>query len=295
MRFRLTSLFVAAALLNALAQEGLSSTNSASVRTGDGHCAGDGGNFFASATCIVNTSSNPGLFGVYGLGTAYAGFGQVGALASATAPGVPGYHSGIELRANGTSTHTDIIFSSMESSDMFPAFAIGYFDVSGSLSTGGPAGGSAFVQVSISVGSANTSGSIFASSSGGPTTYDTVGYFNGAEDDQGQWEIEVPVAGNIGVGNSTTVSFSVTVYAGAGQNGGEPGIASFANANFSNTVSFARGRPVFDLPEGWTANSVSANIVNNYWIPPVPEPASALLGLIAAAGWSAATIRRKRR
>ena len=55
-------------------------------------------------------------------------------------------------------------------------------------------------------------------------------------------------------------------------------------SDFQSTVSFPRSGPVFDLPPGYTVNSVSAGIVNNQF---VPEPSTFLLGLLGAVsvGW----------
>jgi hypothetical protein len=44
-----------------------------------------------------------------------------------------------------------------------------------------------------------------------------------------------------------------------------------ANSNFGGTLTFATDRPVFDLPAGYTANSVDGGIVNNVFV--APEPA----------------------
>ena len=43
-----------------------------------------------------------------------------------------------------------------------------------------------------------------------------------------------------------------------------------ANADFGSTLTLAIGRPVFDLPPGYTVNSVQAGIVNNIYTPPCP-------------------------
>jgi hypothetical protein len=53
------------------------------------------------------------------------------------------------------------------------------------------------------------------------------------------------------------------------------GLIVDANTEFSNTFSFATDRPVFSLPDGFTANSSDAGIVNNNFS--VPEPGSLLL------------------
>jgi len=86
--------------------------------------------------------------------------------------------------------------------------------------------------------------------------------------------------------------FANTAYPfGAGINSAD------AHINAFNSLSFATLGPVFILPEGFTVNSVEANIVNNRWIDPrvsaVPIPAAIWLfgsGLMGLLGFS----RRKR-
>lgn len=51
-----------------------------------------------------------------------------------------------------------------------------------------------------------------------------------------------------------------------------------ANSDFGGTLSFATDKPVFTLPNGFTANSVDAGIVNNRFVAPVPIPPT--LGLL---------------
>jgi hypothetical protein len=41
--------------------------------------------------------------------------------------------------------------------------------------------------------------------------------------------------------------------------------------------------PVFDVPDGFTVNSVSMGIVDNRWVAAVPEPATALVGVLGVA------------
>jgi len=56
-------------------------------------------------------------------------------------------------------------------------------------------------------------------------------------------------------------------------------VASLGDADFSATVQFPTTGPVFDLPAGYTLHSVSANIVDNQF---VPEPSTFALGAAAS-------------
>ncbi|MEM7467005.1 MAG: hypothetical protein AAF387_08990 [Pseudomonadota bacterium] len=67
------------------------------------------------------------------------------------------------------------------------------------------------------------------------------------------------------------------------------GSAVGAQSDFLNTLTLPSFGPVFDLPEGYTANSVAGNIVDNVYVAPVPIPATWLLLLSA----SAALVRRR--
>ncbi len=60
-----------------------------------------------------------------------------------------------------------------------------------------------------------------------------------------------------------------------------------ANTDFGGTLTFATDRPVFDLPTGYTANSVDGGIVNNAFV--VPEPGST--ALFATGGLALAVVR----
>lgn len=59
-------------------------------------------------------------------------------------------------------------------------------------------------------------------------------------------------------------------------------------SEFSSTVSFPTSGPIFDLPAGYTLNSVSAGIVNNQL---VPEPGAVALLVASAVGLRAARRR----
>ena len=48
-----------------------------------------------------------------------------------------------------------------------------------------------------------------------------------------------------------------------------------ADAHFSKTLTFVTDGPVFDLPAGYTASSISGNIADNHFVlAPVPLPAA---------------------
>lgn len=67
------------------------------------------------------------------------------------------------------------------------------------------------------------------------------------------------------------------------------GYITSALSDFGGTLSFATDRPVFDLPAGYSAHSVDADIVNNAFASAVPEPgggALVALGLAFMGGWS---------
>ncbi|MHC4995990.1 MAG: hypothetical protein ACYTGQ_13160 [Planctomycetota bacterium] len=69
-----------------------------------------------------------------------------------------------------------------------------------------------------------------------------------------------------------SLSISVSVGAGAPQTPG-----GFADVNFLNTFELPTDRPVFVLPEGYSASSESWGIVDNFFVGVVPEPGGAWL------------------
>lgn len=90
-----------------------------------------------------------------------------------------------------------------------------------------------------------------------------------------------PLVGFTGNNNITsqpfTVATNVPIMIGIGMQVAASVSANFndtanavANSDFGHTLTLAIGRPVFDLPPGYTVNSVQAGIVNNIYTPPCP-------------------------
>lgn len=97
----------------------------------------------------------------------------------------------------------------------------------------------------------------------------------------------IPISGQANVPISVSFIMNVNTVASLGTSG---------SSDFGDPLSFAPTGPVFDLPPGWTANSISGNIVNNRFVgTAVPEPGALpllasgalwLLGLAAGTRWT---------
>lgn len=77
---------------------------------------------------------------------------------------------------------------------------------------------------------------------------------------------------------------------------GEGTASTGGRANFASSATFPKVGPVFDLPDGYTVDSVSAQIVDNRWIgdQPIGVPEPGTLSLLAA-GVTAGMLGRKLR
>jgi hypothetical protein len=114
-------------------------------------------------------------------------------------------------------------------------------------------------------------------------------------------QIDALVGWNQPGGNITTATFFVTpnvpfelairLTASSGVSGRlDQSFIVAANADFGSTLTFAVDRPVFNLPDGYTASSADAGIVGNQFV--VPEPTTP--GLLLTAGLLALRRRRER-
>lgn len=99
----------------------------------------------------------------------------------------------------------------------------------------------------------------------------------------------------VGVPLTAEITLDVSGLARAGtQVGGEVRYTAFASADFSNFASFSIDGPVFDLPPGFTANSLDGRIVDNVYVPE-PNPAAGLAaGLLAMTSLASRRLRRGR-
>jgi len=93
---------------------------------------------------------------------------------------------------------------------------------------------------------------------------------------------------NAPVNTPFSIALQLSAFA-AVQASNSDAFSSSATSDFDNTLTFATDRPVFNLPDGFTASSADAAIVNNTFV--VPEPTAALSLLPAIAG----VLRRRRR
>lgn len=141
------------------------------------------------------------------------------------------------------------------------------------------------VQIAISVNN-NTVGSGFSnyiSKDGTPVTTPGNGLLATFDGD----EVLTTASFTVPLNTAFSVRLFLLSNASTTVQANETGITG-ATSNFSNTLSFALDQPVFSLPAGYTANSSSANVVNNSYSV-APEPISLSLVTLGSA-----VIRRRR-
>ncbi|MCP5059429.1 MAG: hypothetical protein GY937_22215 [bacterium] len=88
------------------------------------------------------------------------------------------------------------------------------------------------------------------------------------------------------------LTIGMSLSAGAGANG-HADFDALAIVDAANSLTFASGRPAFDLPPGWSVDVADANIFDNVWYDPRAVPEARASWLIAMAGLAACLSGRR--
>ena len=179
---------------------------------------------------------------------------------------------------NGDRSGTTLASLNLDLSGTFLTNVNAFFDPYDPVQPQFSAGASTFtaVQVSVTVPNVLFGGTPQAQSFTYFQNRDTSGTFIGSLFDSGRITTQ-PFSFYNGVNNQLIVELFVRVQGSAG--GYSTSFDAFADAlvDFSHTVTFANSGPVFNIPDGYSVNSVEAQITDNAF---VPEPAGlTLLGM----------------
>lgn len=283
MRFRLTALIVATAIAAACAFPAHASTFGIQVRNNS-----NGGGPVDSGPAPVDSgevifSSDQGHPNAY-RGRALAGAGILRARGLATIQGIPANSNGIGAESRASFSLDDVFITGPVGVTSVNAtmnvLVSGFVDADPTPTVFAGAGFSMSINIpgsSVS-GSFNDNGTVaggtglFAGFSG-PTIS---GSFSSG-------------TGSFSTTGPNVVHVSIIAGGGASSNGGIATEFGRGNSDFFDTVNFPTSGPVFNLPAGFTANSISGMIVNNQWIG-VPEPGSIVLSIVGFIGL--AVVRR---
>jgi len=234
-------------------------------------------------------------------GQSYAGPGGIGFAAMASVPardpaddfdGVLGAQS-MTVGGGGWLRFDDLVFSSVAGDDAAHASVSTIFHLSGGMSFDRAIGSNSSSRVSVGVsyalgtpGLPPTIGLLRRESDRGDLLFTNHGVFAALGDDS-----SLVVSGTFMtpariVPLDTPLLFRIEV-SGSAQAVARDETHAAASMDFLNTFRLGPDGPIFDLPEGTTANSVKAGIVNNrFALPdatPVPVPPGVALLLSALA------------
>lgn len=220
----------------------------------------------------------------------FAGRGAVGGDSAMTAFGTPGQQNGTAGGTFAAFTLDDLIFSG-------PATEVTTslnFHVHGTFALSDPSKTAATLRVGAGFG-----GHGFQGSAAMGNLFQTPnGLLNGIPwPDNVDADITTPSV-TLPTGAVHSVFLDITLTVGGGTF--TPDESLSANGTFSNTMSFPLSGPVFNLPPGFTANSLSGLIVNNQWVggpqqapQGVPEPTTLALLALGVGGLVVAAKRRR--
>jgi len=238
---------------------------------------------FAETTDAFDGSSGAGP--ASGNGTVFAGPGGTGAVLYAEATGpFTNFTSGITLFASGEMVIDDIVISRVGGSTgpeaVDVALAARFEGSVGPVSTNGSGDVSANAFASITLTNSNLAS---VTDPFDPASVSTPVAYN-----------EILTTPFLTVQTDTpitaTLFFTLGINASARSavGSGEAGTSQIT-ADFGSTLAFPVGAPVFDLPDGFTANSSDGLIVDNQFA--VPEPGASLLVGLGVAGLGLAASR----
>lgn len=255
-----------------------------------------------SAVSALAENSKTVVVGAQHIASSY---GEV--MASASALGLRAmssstvYLSGGHMGSNASASFLfdDLVITNEADPGNNAPISVGFrFHLSGDLSLGAVGEPPALpnnsnVQVTVSFGLGNsaslgaTAGRICMRTDDSVPCFNT-GVFAGLQDAENINTEFITPTRQVHVGVPQYVGLVLQVQSGAANLNVTPQTAA---ADFRNTLRFATGMPVFDLPDGYTANSVSAGIVNNIY-QPVPEPHTYAM---LVGGLALLLLRRRRR
>lgn len=274
----LCSSVLATVLVGALRENASAATFTVQVRN-----SASGGGPFASGSDPVDSgevtfASNLGQPDAFA-GRAMAGNGILRARGLSTIQGIPGLSNGVSGESRASFIMDDLFITGPIGITTVAASL--NLNVNGLVATAVPAGSAADASFSLSVsGPFGGSGTITDSSG----TLSANGMFAGL--------ISHTVSGTStsGSGNLSTTAanrFEIGIVAGggAGWSSGRSGEVVVSESSFFNTINFPTSGMVFNLPEGYTANSISGRIVNNQWTGAVPEPSTTVFVTLCLMGY----------